>query len=806
MINKLLIMFLLMSISPGLSAQKLLKGTITGIIIDRDSKQPIEFANVVLQKDSDRTLLNGTTTNAKGHFSLDKLADGKYKIGYSFIGYEPIESQLFIIGEKNRSIDLGVLGLSVSSKEIDDVEVVGQRSTYTNSIDRKVFNVGRDVIGKTGSVSDLMQNVPSIAVDIDGNISLRGSENVMVLINGKPSALMGTNRAAVLQQMPANSIDRIEVITNPSAKFKPDGTSGIINIVLKKNKGLGLNGTIMSNVGNDDRYNGNVVANYNTGKVNIFGSYSLRQDDRLRYTLDSRKHTDLATNTFGYTNMDAQEKARPVSHIINSGFDFKIDSHNEFGISGNYNNRDQNKTGLTSTQNEDQDHNLIKYLDRYRLDPEFEHSLEYTLNYKHSFGKDGHELTLDYTSSAQKEQEDNHYTNIYRLPIQSATYDNTLIKQDDNESQLSVEYVNPLSETSKLEAGYILETRKNDMNFYGETLDPVSSFWQKDFVKSNQFIYNEHINVLYTTFEKEFGKFGILGGLRAEQAVIKSHQITTDSLINTDYFRLYPSLHLSYKKDDAHEFQLNYSHRIRRPEGDEMNPFPEYQDPYNLRIGNPRLKPEEIHSVEFGYQYKNKATTITSTIYYRYKYNGMTSLTKSLNDSVLVTTSANLTKSSSAGFEFIVATTLAKIINVNFSTNTFLNTIDASNLGYSTKKSNISYMVNFNSSVNFTKSSMMQLTSNYISEKLTPQGRQLQSFVLNMGFRQEFLKKKAAFLFTVSDLFNSLRNNSVVDTPELYQKVIRRRSARMIYAGISYTFGKQLKKSKENTLKFDNQL
>ena len=176
-----------------------------------------------------------------------------------------------------------------------------------------------------------MQNIPSISVDVDGNISLRGSENVMVLINGKPTALMGTNRAAVLQQMPASSIERIEVITNPSAKFKPDGTSGIINIVIKKNKSVGFNGTIMSNVGNDERFNGNIIANYNSGKVNIFGSYGIRQDDRLRYTLDTRKRTDLLTNIISYTDMDAQEKSRPISHIINSGIDFKINDHNQFG-------------------------------------------------------------------------------------------------------------------------------------------------------------------------------------------------------------------------------------------------------------------------------------------------------------------------------------------------------------------------------------------------------------------------------------------------------------------------------------------
>jgi outer membrane receptor protein involved in Fe transport len=806
MINRLLILFLFVFTFLNLSAQKQSKGSLVGIVVDKQSKEPIEFANVVLQRESDNTQISGTTTDAKGKFTLNKIADGKYKIVYSFIGFEQQETPAFIINEQNRTINIGQLGLSVVSQQIKDAVVVGERSTYTNSIDRKVFNVGKDVIGKTGSVSDLMQNIPSLSVDIDGNLSLRGSDNVMVLINGKPSAMMGTNRAAVLQQMPANSIERIEVITNPSAKFKPDGTSGIINIVLKKNKGLGMNGTVMANVGNDDRYNGNIAANYNTGKVNVFGSYSVRQDDRLRYTLDSRKRTDLTTNVIDYTNMDAQEKSRPISNIIHSGIDIKINDHNDIGISGNYNHRSLLKTGITTTQNEDQNHLMTKDLDRDRIDPEFEHSFEYTVNYKHAFSKEGHELTIDYTSSVQKEQEDNHYTNVSRMPVAIPTFDNTLIKQDDNESQFSVEYSNPLSETSKFESGYIFETRKNNMDFFGENFNPTSKVWEKDFVKSNQFIYNEDIHVLYSTYEKEFGKFGILGGVRAEQALVKSHQITTDSLLDNNYFKLYPSLHLSYNMDDAHELQLNYSHRIRRPEGDDMNPFPEYQDPYNLRVGNPRLLPEENHSVEFGYQYKNKATTITSTIYYRYTYNGMSSITKYLNDSVLLSTRVNLSKSSSAGFEFIIATTLAKIINVNFSSNTFFNTIDASSLGYSGKKSNISYMLNLNSSVNLTKSTMVQFNSNYVSEKLTPQGKQLPSFVMNMGFRQEFLKKKAAFIFTVSDVLNTLKNNSEVDMPELYQHVIRRRSARMVYAGVSYTFGKQLKKSKENTLKFDNQL
>jgi outer membrane receptor protein involved in Fe transport len=507
-----------------------------------------------------------------------------------------------------------------------------------------------------------------------------------------------------------------------------------------------------------------------------------------------------------YTTMDATEHSRPISNILNGGIDYSLNDRNDFGVSVNYNNRDQVKNGLTNTQTLDQNHQMTKDFDRSRYDPENEHSLEYAAKFKHAFEKEGHELSIDYTSSAQKEVEDNHYTNLFHLPVLPTTYDNTLIKQNDNESQFSAEYSNPLSKTSKLEAGYLLETRKNDMDYYGEYFNPVTNNWMKDISKTNQFIYTERIHVLYSTFEKEMGKFGLLAGLRAEQAFVKSDQVTTDSLYENNYFKVYPSLHLSYKKNESNEFQLNYSHRIRRPEGDEMNPFPEYQDPYNLRIGDPTLQPEQIHSIELGHQFKKNMTTITSTIYYRYIYDGLTSITKYLNDSVLVTTTANLSRSSSAGFEFIVSTTLAKIINLNFGSNTFYNTIDASSLGYSGKKSNISCTLNLNSTINVTKSSMIQFNANYVSAKLTPQGKRLPTIVANIGFRQELLKKKASLLFTVSDLFNSLTNNSILDTPELYQEVVRKRSARMVYLGFSYTLGKQLKKSKETQLKFDNQL
>lgn len=793
--------FFLLSVI-NLSAQQGL-GSVSGIIVEKITNTPLEFATVIIKSDKDSTQSQGTVTGKKGEFTFIKLAFGDYRIVYSFIGFEKVETTVFSLNSKRSKIDLGKLFIAESATMLGDISVTAQRSTFVNSIDRRTFNVGQDVMSKTGSVSELLQNVPSVQVDLDGNVSLRGSDNVMFLINGKPSSLMGTNRAAVLQQMPASSIEKIEVITNPSAKYKPDGTSGIINIVLKKDKSLGLNGQVSVNAGNDNRYNGNFSVNYNPGKLNVFGSYSIRQDERLRYSDDNRIHYISGADTINYTHVVSRDLSRPLSHIIRTGADYKINTHNSIGIAGSYNYRSFIRHSNDINLWQSTDMTVTKDYDRTRRDPEFEKDLELSSNYVHSFKKEGHELTVDYTTSFSNEQEDNHFSDIYRVPVTSPTYDNTLIKQGENQSQFSVEYVNPVSENIKIEAGYILESRKSDMDFFGEYYDPLSDLWVKDIVKSNNFIYKENIHVLYGTYEQQIGKLGFLAGIRAEQAFLNANQVTTDTVMKNRYFRIYPSLHISYKLNDLNELQLNYSHRIRRPEGDEMNPFPEYADPYNLRVGNPRLKPADVHSIEFGYQYKKNSTTFLSTIYYRYTYNGMTDITRYINDTVKLTTRENLTKSGSAGMELVLSNTFGSLGNLNLSTNIFYNTIDASGLGYATNRSIIAWSANMSAGINLSKSTVLQITSSYSAENLTPQGRQLPSFVFNTGFKQEFLNRKLVLIATVSDVFNSLKNRTIIDTPELYEKIIRRRSARIIYLGVTYTFGNQ-KKKKE--IEYDDRL
>lgn len=297
-------------------------GNITGMIVEKDNGRVVEYASIQLLRISDQTLAEGTISDPKGHFSILNVAFGEYRLSVSFMGFEKVELSNIRLTKEHPSVNLGKISLKASSVAVEEVTIEGKRSTYKQTIDKKIFTVGSDLTSSSGSVSDLMQNVPSLQVDMEGNVSLRGSENVQILINGKPSALMGKNRAEVLQQLPANSVERIEIITNPSAKYKPDGTAGIINLILKKDRKDGFNGTLTGNTGNKERYNSSLAVNYHTQNVNLFGSYGVRLDRRDRYSKDNRLKTDSLTGEKSDLFQTIDSKARPTSHIAQTGIEW----------------------------------------------------------------------------------------------------------------------------------------------------------------------------------------------------------------------------------------------------------------------------------------------------------------------------------------------------------------------------------------------------------------------------------------------------------------------------------------------------
>jgi outer membrane receptor protein involved in Fe transport len=789
-----------------LVAQGRIAGSISGSVVSSQTKKPIEMVNVAIVNASTGAIVTGSVTDAKGKFTIADVPAGNYRAKASILGYHAELSKVFVLDAAHTDVRLAVFALAESEVNLNEVTITGTKTALNTAIDRKVYNVQQDIMSQSGTASDLLQNIPSVQVDIDGNVSLRGSTDVMILINGKKSPLMGANRADVLAQMQASSIERIEVITNPSAKYKPDGTSGIINIVMKKNAGTGLNGTLIGNAGNQSRYNGSASLTYNPGTFNIFGSVSYRQDDRTSLTTDTRTQRDGLTAVTGYFNDNARSTSRPSSEVITLGGEATIDAANAAGLSGNYHHRGFTRTDVSDKVQRDAAFVITERYERVRYDPEYENEIGMDAYVQHAFAGEDHKLRLEFKASHKPEVEDNHYTNLYTLPGALVNYDNTLIKQTEDQNEAAAEYSYKIDDKNTFEAGYAGEFNKRDMEYLGSFFDPMRSQFITDTIKTNHFLYNETIHALYATYETGAGAFRLLGGLRAEQASMKADLVSKDSIVTNDYVYLYPTLHLGYKFSEAVELQLNYSRRARRPEGDDLNPFPEYQDPRNVRAGNPLLRPELIHSVEFGCQLQNDNVTVVPSLFYRNAYDRFTSVTTALNDTTLLSTMKNLSSEQSAGFELVAAGNIAKIVTANFSLMSFYEEIDASNLGFSAKQSTWTWNGSLNCNVTLPFAMMVQVNSNYRSARLTPQGQTRPTFVMNLGLRQDLLDDQLSVVLTVSDLLKTLDRRNEVNAPWLSQLTVNNRDAQIIYLGIAYHFGQPTKKQKEKSLQYDNQL
>jgi outer membrane receptor protein involved in Fe transport len=688
--------------------------------------------------------------------------------------------------------------------KLEDINVSSKQEAFSNSIDRKTYNVGKDLESVAGSVSDLMQNIPSVQVDVDGNVRLRDSEDVLILIDGKTSTLMGKNRAAALEQMPADSIDRIEVITNPSAKYKPDGTAGIINIVRKRKHAPGYSGSLRATVGNGQRYNTGVSGNYEKGNANFSGSYSVKQDNRVRTSEETRSHVDPDTQQLVTTRQQVVERQRPLSHIGQLGVDYAIDANDKVSATGSYNHRAFTRRSTDVSESRDGDGLLTKDYTRLRLDPEYEQDLEFSSTYQHTFAEPGHELSFQLKRGLTSEQEDNRYTTLYRVPSKVPTFDTMLIKERDRNDQAIAEYVQPLANGGKVEGGYTFESENNDMDYLGTTLDSENGEFVRDPNVSNRFIYDSTIHSLYGTYGHPINQLSFLAGLRLEEATIDTNQVTAALTHRSDYFRLYPTLHLTYDLTDTQQLQLNYSRRVHRPQSEDLNPYPKYQDPFNLRAGNPALRPEDSDSIEAGYQYRHEDTSYVGTLYYRRRTSSITEVTRFIDAATLLTTKENLSTNQSGGLEVSASTALGAKLSVNASGNAYYNEIDASNLGFSDHRSTITWEGKLNLRYRYSKTTLYQLHSNYTAKRLTPQGERLPSSVVNLGVRHELKNKKLALIATLSDVFNSSKDETVQNTESLQRVTLRRRNSRGFHVGFIYSFGKAKKKTKNNSLDLED--
>ncbi len=783
------------------------KSSVVGQVLEPEG-EAMEYVNAILHEKATSDFVKGVATEFDGLFLFTDIPPGEYYVELSFVGFKTRSTDPFVVKQGDDMVNIGKITIEMESNFLGAVEVTAEKSASNISIDRKTYNVEKDIISSISSATEVLRNLPSVTTDVNGAISLRGSPNVTFFINGRPSPLMRANPTAALQQIPANSIARIEIITNPSAKYTPRGIGGIINIVLIDDYSEGFNGTVSGNVGNLGRYNGNLTLNYGMDKVNYYASYGIQHSNIPRMDIENTINRDGFGNDESTFDRDINADRDKLGHILNAGMTYDLTDNTMMEISGNY-------LSASAKRNQNMDAvftNLIQpslsntsLTDRNLDESEFE--IDVGLALEHVFpDSEDHTLAFEYVYATFNEKEDSYLSETFTDAngLESLSQNHVLIGIEGPTHEVALEYAKPLGEDTEIEAGYVGEFMQETLDFLGETKTPGEDTWVIDPSLTNKFIFTQHIHALYGTFGHAFGNVSFLAGLRAEQALVSS-ELSDNTIIPNDYFKLYPTLHLNYELGDYEELQLSYSKRVRRADSDEQNPFPEFTDNYTRDVGNPSLKPEIVHSFEFNYALQTDKISFFPTLYYRYKVDAFTEVSKIIDNNITETSFTNLNTDQSAGFEFIVTGNLGKFMNYNFSANTFYQQIDATDLGFSANKGAFSWDAKLSSSFRITNSTRAQVNAYYRSGRITPQGTLQQMFLVNAGLRQDILKNRASIVLTVSDIFGNLNYETVIDTPSLYQRARYGRNSQAIYLGFIYHFAKQSRNFKTQ-LNFEDQI
>lgn len=669
---------------------------------------------------------------------------------------------------------------------VEGVVVTAQKPAGATSIDRKTYFVAHDLQATSGSVGDVLRNLPSVEVDVLGNISLRGDANVQVLIDGKPSTMMSAaNRGAILQQMPADIIESIEVITNPSAQFKPDGTAGIINIVTKKNRKSGRSGTAQVSYGSEGRYSLGATAAYNTGHLNLFGAATLRHETRKRTTTDHRLRRDAAAGGVAASDQDIVSTQQRDFKIASVGFDYDLDPKSRINGGYSYNRRaetlnlgERDVAAATSGA-------VVRDYDRLGAGRGRETSTQASAGYHHSFDDKG-EFTLDLQRGETREDRRRVYANRFRTPSGPVTIDELVPRADEATNELTAEYSRLLPGGAKLKLGYDLERDRDDYDNYGGTI--VGDAHTADPAQTNRFIYRQTIHALYGTYERPAGDWTVLAGLRLEETLIDTNQITSNLKNSSDYPRLYPTLHVERALGEDRKVRFSYSHRVARPDPEDLNPYPIVLDAFSYRAGNPALMPQETHSLEASYETQARGATLAATLYGRRSHNGITDVSRYVSPTVLLTTKENLGRSTSAGLEVSANGKAAGVLAYTLSANLFHNTVDAGNLGLTQTRSGLGYTLKASFDYTAGPRDLLQLSASYSGRRLNAQGYRLPAGAVNLGYRHK-LSDDLSAVFTISDLFDTQRDRTLIDTASLYDRYERRQLGRTVFVSLAWKFG-----------------
>jgi outer membrane receptor protein involved in Fe transport len=788
-------------------------GTIIGRIVEGNTTKPVDFATIALVNPTDGKTVKAGRSGLDGFFRISELPLGAYTLKISFVGFDPYSREGLLISESNLTLNVGTIQLKGGKANVlKEVVVQGQKKNMTLGIDRKVFSVEQSIVSEGGSATDLLANVPTVAVDIDGNVSLRGSGSVRVLIDGKPSAIGGGDIATVLQALPASSIENIELITNPSSKYDPEGQTGIINIVLKKNKKIGVNGAVSLSAGNLDNYNASTNLSYRDKNVNIYGNYSFRYGTRLGSGFNNTRFL----NTNNAVNNTQKGKRDNIGNTAKAGIDYYINEKTSIGFSGNVNfrNSDRNDDINYLLQNFNNGRDSISFRTSREEDKDTGYDL--SLDFSRKFKKQGEEFVANLSAGRSREDEfQNLEQSFFNAAGAQLTNRLDLRTNDGNEISknynLQADYTLPFSETQKLETGYRTSIRKEDASQLSELYNVASGVFKTDYNQTNDFSLEDIVHAVYGNYQNQLTeKFGFQLGLRAEQAYLNTEYRGTDTITfqktslpgNLKYFRIYPSIFLTQKVWDDDQLQLSYTRRVNRPRGWQVNPFRDLSDPNNIRVGNPNLRPEDIHSFELSFMKTLRGFTLTTSAFARQVNDVVQGVQSSIDTATTLSQFINLTKNQATGLEFIGRADVSKGFNFTANVNVFYNKFFGSPENKIQPNSGYNWNSNLITNIQITSKLSAQINANYDAPRVTAQGKSKAMYGTDAALRMDVLKKKGSFSFNMRDVFNTRNWGFQTETALFSRESQRRMQGRMSVLTFSYRFGQadlhQKKKAERN--------
>ena len=778
---KKLLVPLIALLSIGLQAQRPQSSqqrtiSLTGTILDQDTGRPLEYATVVLQDAEDPSKITGGITDIDGKFSIETPA-GLYNIRVEYISYQTysLDNQSL-----TQSQDLGEIRMAISAQELEAVEVVAERTTVEVRLDKKIYNIGKDITTSGGTVTDALNNVPSVAVDVEGNISLRGNDNVRILINGRPSALAGFGSTDALQQLPADAIEKVEVITSPSARYDAEGTAGILNIILKREKTLGFNGSINSFLGYPTTSGITSNVNLRSDKVNIFNTTGIRYRNSPGNGFFDNTYT---SGSFDRIIEDRDIDRKDQGFNTNIGMEYFINDRSS--LTGSFFWRFSKDEDVTENLTERfVGEEVESRTFREQEETEDDNSYQVSLNYRNKFDDEGHLLTADMQYSKDRENQDAVIEERITFPTDDLlALENVTVREDQSEWLIQADYVRPM-EDAQFEAGFRSNLEETITDYRLDSLDQASGEFVVNRALTNIFTYNENVHAAYTQYGNKLGKFSFLTGLRLEYTQLKGEVETEydieelEELLGQDvdlnfdkrYLGLFPTVNVIYELSENENVSLGYNRRINRPRGWFINPFPSRSSRTNIFQGNPDLDPAFSNAFDLGYLKRWSSLTLTSSVYYQRETGSFqriqepTGITTPDGIEIIRTIPINLSTNQRYGAEAGILYNPTRWLRINSSFNffRFVTECEFNDVDYGAE--NNSWFGRFSSKVTLPGKIDWQTNMFYRGPSNNAQTEFKGIFSMNLAFSKDIMNDNGTILLNVQDVFNSRKRQSFTQT------------------------------------------